>query len=56
MSDILAWVSLVLQVWTMGWPFTGQVRTKRTKTVETEINLGLYRRRVSWTERRDARR
>ena len=56
MSDIVAWVSLVLQVWTMGWPFTGQVRSKRIRAVETEINLGIYRRHVSWTEHRDTRR
>ena len=56
MTDILAWVSFVLQVWSMGWPFTGQVRVKRTTMGESEINLGFYRRRVSWTQHRDTRR
>jgi hypothetical protein len=56
MTDILAWVSLALQLWTMGWPFWDQHCVTQTEQGESEINLGFYRRRVSWTQRRVARR
>lgn len=56
MSDILAWVSLALQLQSMGWPFWGKVREERIEMGETEINLGVYRRHVTWVRRRDALR
>lgn len=56
MSDILSLVSLALQLWDMGWPIKGQVRTSRIETGEAEINLGFYRRRVTWTQRRRTQR
>ncbi|MFG1225659.1 hypothetical protein [Xanthobacter wiegelii] len=56
MSDILAWVSLALQLQSMGSPLWGQVREERIEVGETEINLGVYRRHVTWVRRRDALR
>ena len=56
MSDILSLVSFALQLWEMVRPLAGQVRSSRTETGESEINLGFYRRRVSWTQRRRAQR
>jgi hypothetical protein len=57
MSDILAWVSFALQVYSTmlpGWPT--RVRVQRCLVGEAELDLGFYRRRVVWTERRDTRR
>ncbi len=52
MSELLAWVSLVLQVLSMALPiFSRRVRRTRTLRGETEINLGFYRRRVVWTRK-----
>jgi len=50
MSDVLAWVSLGLQVLSMAMPINSR-RLRKTRTVkgEAEINLGFYRRRVTWT-------
>jgi len=52
MNDVLAWVSLGLQVLSMALPIFSR-RSRKTRTVkgEAEINLGFYRRRVTWTRR-----
>ena len=52
MSEILAWVSLGLQVLSMALPNISR-RSRKTRVVkgESEINLGFYRRRVTWTRR-----
>ncbi|HEV2556967.1 MAG TPA: hypothetical protein VGV17_24730 [Bosea sp. (in: a-proteobacteria)] len=56
MTELITWLSVALQLWEIGWPFRGQVRTTRTEMGEVEINLGFYRRRVCWTQRRVAKR
>ncbi len=52
MTDVLAWVSLGLQVLSMALPiFSRRSRKTRIFKGETEINLGFYRRRVTWTRK-----
>jgi hypothetical protein len=50
MADFLAWVSLVLQVYSM-WPLwpAGRRKVRRSEGC-IEINLGIWRKRVTWTE------
>lgn len=56
MSDFLAWVSFGLQVYSM-WPiWPVATRSKRVSQGQSEINLGFYRRCVTWTEERDTSR
>lgn len=72
MRDVLAWVmiahqagagmlltlvSIILRLHTMIWQKRpSHERVERSCAGETEINLGFFRRRVSWSERRTTRR
>jgi hypothetical protein len=52
MSDFLAWVSFVLEVYSI-WPiWPSSTCVTRVRRGVSEINLGFYRRRVRWTEER----
>jgi hypothetical protein len=57
MSDILAWVSFVLQVYRATWPLPARsVVERREQAEESEINLRFYRSRWSTTSVRTTRR
>jgi hypothetical protein len=50
MADVLVWVSFILQVYST-WPIVlFPARKTRVEKGQSELNLGFYRRRVTWTE------
>jgi hypothetical protein len=56
MTDIVMWVSFVLQVWTAcGSPFLGQRRRRRWRASVTRWNLGFFKRSTLEIERSDTR-
>ena len=50
MSVILAWASFILQVHSMQSIRPAFTRRRRVTKGSSELNLGFYRRRVTWTE------
>jgi hypothetical protein len=55
MSDLLAWVSFLLQLWDMRGPSKAWAHSERTSAVGIECDLGFFRGR--WhSERHDTTR
>ena len=55
-SDILAWVSFVLQIYGFSFPSLGSKTSRGKLRVESEWNLGFWRRKTVREERYDITR